>query len=471
MDKEFIITYIQEKNYWWKKATIEKEDKGIKRDNYIDRILKIIPLDRIICLSGIRRCGKTTLLYQLTDTLLQQGKNPKQILYIKLDDLIGKIEDIRDIIQIYQELTGIDPKKEQIFFIIDEIQVQNNWQYQLKYFIDGRYKSKFIISGSSKTLLYKNASESLAGRIRFIDIFPLTFSEFITFNEKNIDIKHIKSPTFENIQGYYHQLLPNKEVILHLLRTYKEVGGFPEWFTIKNKKQWHQILFEDYLSLILFKDIVFTYKIKDPFLLEKMVSDLASFSTNRANYSKLSDRLDADRETIKLYLHYLESSGLIFTAEVYFKSKKARERIAKKIYFWEEGLRKAITLDTDDGKAMENIVAWHTMKYMREKQVFSHPSYWKNTYEVDFILDIKKPIPIEVKYQHNPTDIKGLIEFCKKFKTEKGIVVTKDTFKKETIENTEVWFIPLWLYLLIIETGILPSTEDTKLLNDDEQYT
>lgn len=450
MDKDFVIAYLQDKNYWWKKATVDEEDKGIKREEYIKKIQEIFPLDRIICLNGIRRCGKTTILYQLVDALIKQGKNPQRIIYFKMDDLIGKIDDIREIVHIYQELTGVDPKEEQVFFIIDEIHVQNQWQFQLKYFIDGKYNSTFIISGSSKTVLYKDASESLAGRIRFVDVFPLTFDEFIRFSRIDIDIDFSDTLIFDKIKSYYHHLLPQKEQILHLLRTYKTVGGFPEWFKIKKRKQWQRVLVDDYLSLILFKDIVFTYKIKDPILLQKMVGDLASFSTNRVNYSRLSDRLDADRETIKLYLHYLESSGLIYIAEVYFKSKKARERIAKKIFFWEEGLRKALTLDDNDGKAMENIVAWHVIKKMREKHVFYQPSYWKNTYEVDFILDEQKPIPIEVKYKNDPADIKGLIEFIKKFDVKKGIVVTKDTFKKEIIENTEILFIPVWLFLLIV---------------------
>ena len=96
MDKDFVIAYLQDKNYWCKKATVDEEDKGIKREEYIKKIQEIFPLDRIICLSGIRRCGKTTILYQLVDTLIKQGKNPQRIIYFKMDDLIGKIDDIRD---------------------------------------------------------------------------------------------------------------------------------------------------------------------------------------------------------------------------------------------------------------------------------------------------------------------------------------------------------------------------------------
>ena len=75
------------------------------------------------------------------------------------------------------------------------------------------------------------------------------------------------SMKYEDIQKLYHALLPQREKLLHLFRQYLQVGGFPEWFKIQNKKQWQQILLDDYISLILFKDIVFVYNIKDPLLL------------------------------------------------------------------------------------------------------------------------------------------------------------------------------------------------------------
>ena len=448
MEKEFVITYLKKKNYWWDTGKIDEMDKGIEREDYVEEILKTLDLERIICLTGIRRSGKTTLLFQFIETLLKRDVPPKQIVYVKIDDMLGKIDDIRDIVSIYEELTGVNPKENNVIFLLDEIHFLKNWQFQLKYFIDSKYKSKFIISGSSKTLLYKNASESLAGRIRFINVFPLTFKEFIKFN--GFETHPPNKIDFETIKKFYYDLLPKKEQILHLFRQYLDVGGFPEWFKVKNIKQWQRVLVDDYLSLILFKDIVFVFKIKDPILLEKMVNELAFFSTNRFSYTKLSNRLDADRETIKLYLYYLASSGLIFISEVYFKSKKARERIEKKIYFWEEGLRKALTMDEDEGKAVENIVAWHVIKRAMNKKIFFQPSYWKNHYEVDMVLPEKKPIPVEVKYRENPTDIKGLLEFTNKFDVKQGFVVTKDLLDKQIINGKEILFIPTWIFLLVL---------------------
>jgi hypothetical protein len=229
-----------------------------------------------------------------------------------------------------------------------------------------------------------------------------------------------------------------------------EIGGFPEWFKIKNLSSWYKTL-EDYISLILFKDIVSVFKIKDPLLLEKMVKEIAQLSTNRFSYLGLSKRLDADRETIKLYLFYLKSSMLIFTAEVYSTTKRMREMKEKKIYFWEEGLRKALTLDTVEAKAVENIVAWHLIKKGLESKTFFTPFYWKNRHEVDFVFDDSKHITaVEVKYRSeiSNSDIKGLLEFIGKFNLEKAAVVTRDLIERREIEGKEILFIPAWLLLL-----------------------
>jgi predicted AAA+ superfamily ATPase len=94
----------------------------------------------------------------------------------------------------------MDPSRESTYFLLDEIHVMKEWQLQLKYYTDAHAKCRFIISGSSKTLLYRDASESLAGRIRFFEVFPLTFREFLEFN--NIDLSGMipQEPDLESFE-------------------------------------------------------------------------------------------------------------------------------------------------------------------------------------------------------------------------------------------------------------------------------
>jgi len=453
MDREFIITYLQKRNYWWQTGRVEPVDKGVRRSEYLNKIQDFSKLERIICLTGIRRSGKTTVLYQYIDHLLEYTDATK-IVYVKIDDLIGKIDSIHDILNVYHELTGVDPSKEKVYFLLDEIHVQKGWQLQLKYYVDAHAGCKFIISGSSKSLLYLDASESLAGRITFIDVFPLTFHEFLEFH--HILLGETGSQNlcdFKEIEKAYHSLLVRKQDIIHLLRLYFDTGGYPEWFKIKDLEQWHRTIVEDYFALIIFKDIVRVFKVKDPLILEKLVRDIAVFSTNRFSYKGLSERLGVNRETLKLYLYYLQSSMMIFIADVYTPSGKATEKRAKKLYFWEEGLRRALTLDKDDGKSAENIVAWHLIKRGMDSKPFFKPAYWKNKFEVDFVYDDSQMvIPVEVKYREQPTgsDVKGLIEFMDLYDSSYGIVVTKDIFRKDETGGYRILYIPIWLFLIIV---------------------
>ena len=452
MDKEFIIEYLKKRNYWWGTSKIDEDDKGIERD-YISDIEELLKLDRIVCLSGIRRAGKSTLMFQSMDSLIKKGIKPDHVVYAKMDDLSGKIDTLHDVVNVYHEISGVNPKNEIVYFFFDEVHFMKNWQQHLKFYIDLKSGSKFIVSGSSKTLLYKDASESLAGRIRFMDIFPLTFREFVKFSGNEINIERFfYTKNIAEIKEIYYDLLPKKEGLIYLFREYLTVGGFPEWFKVKNIRQWRRILVDDYLSLILFKDIIHTFKIKDPILLENLVRETARFSTQRFSYLSLSNRLDADRETIKLYLYYLKASMLIFISGVYSKNKKIRERSEKKIYFWEEGMRKALTLDENEATAVENVAAWHLIKEGFTKKVFFEPFYWKNTHETDFVLDTDILLPVEIKYREHPKDVKGLLNFMEKFSVKKGIVVTKDLLEEREFNinglEVKVLYIPAWLFLL-----------------------
>ena len=453
-NSELLISYLKRVNYWWETGKISDEDKGKPRDEYIEQIFKYLKVNRIICLTGIRRSGKTTLLYQIIDRLINNGVDPLKIVYLKMDDIIGILTNLRELEDIYMELFGIDIKTNQIYFLIDEIHVMKDWQRQIKYFIDFKYKSKFIVSGSSRTLLFREASESLVGRIIFINVFPLSFKEFIAFYGIKLSVPKInlRRLEFEKIRRIYLQLIDKKPIIQNKLNEYIEVGGFPEWFKIRNKILWYRLLSDDYFTLTIAKDILLIFNPRDPILLNRLAREIAKLTTERFSYLGLANKFDTSKDTIRQYIYYLSSSMLIFIAEKYTKKGLSQERSPKKIYFWEEGLRRAITLDQSIGKSVENIVVWHLIKLGASIDPTFIPFYWKNKYEVDFIFAVDDVlVPIEVKYRGHVTIPKGFIELSrKKILFDKAIVVTKDTLDCKRYETFEVFFIPLWLFLLIL---------------------
>ncbi|PKP59236.1 MAG: hypothetical protein CVT89_01505 [Candidatus Altiarchaeales archaeon HGW-Altiarchaeales-2] len=117
-------------------------------------------------------------------------------------------------------------------------------------------------------------------------------------------------------------------------------------------------------------------------------------------------------------------------------------------------MRRALTLDEDEAMSVENITAWHLIKEGFSKKVFFESFYWKNGYEVDFVLETDILLPVEVKYREKPYEIKGMLDFADKFSVKRGIVVTKDTIDEKTFDingkKVKILFIPAWLFLLAI---------------------
>lgn len=447
-----LLSYLKEQNTWWDKGSVNKKLLGRPRSNYLELLKEEVNNNRIVALSGIRRSGKTTLLFQLMSSLLAAKTNPQRILYFKIDDLDQDYK-IEEILNIYQEITGLDFKRSRVFVFIDEIQYLKNWQRQLKRWLDAKLPIKFFVTGSSVLLLYRQASESLVGRIHFMPIYPLTFPEFLEFNHltiKSPKIDFSQKTFFKKIEQVYKDNILAQRKIKYFFNQYLEIGGFPEWFEVKDREKWRRILRDEYFALIIYKDITKTFKIKDPLLLEHLIKEIAHHSSERFSYLSLANKLDADKETIKLYIYYLRSALLISMFEVYSKTRLMSERKEKKLLFWEEGMRKALTGRAgQNGHSLENVVSWH-LSILNPVRDFNEGFYWKNKAEVDFVLERDKTtIPVEIKLsaKQESVKLKGLIEFMDKFNSPYGLVVYQGNFALERVGKKPIYFVPAWWLL------------------------
>ena len=170
---------IIERNPWWISGSVPGELIGITRREYLGKIEDRLKDQKLLAILGIRRSGKSTLIYQSIKFLLQNGADPKSIFYINADDFEkpGR-EDIEKTLDFFQQKNMVSLKDKKIYVFIDEIQNIRGWQQLLKKYYDLKFASKFIVSGSSSSLIYKNSSESLAGRISFIEVFRLHSGNF-----------------------------------------------------------------------------------------------------------------------------------------------------------------------------------------------------------------------------------------------------------------------------------------------------
>ncbi|MFW6305278.1 MAG: ATP-binding protein, partial [Candidatus Saliniplasma sp.] len=304
---------------------------------------------------------------------------------------------------------------------------------EIKSIWDRGYPVKFIVSGSSSMNILKGGGESLVGRISLHRLYPFSFGEFLKYYKVQFDGLNY-SDILENEIKYP----VNSGKIQVKFEEYLKTGGFPEILTKDKKKDY----LNDIVSLTFYRDIMNMLPVKRTEVLEGLFYNFIRESGQVINYNKLADSLDTKYETVKDYIDHLESSFLIEKSTLYSKNKLKSIRKNPKIYVADHGFSALEKMEK--GLRVETAVYNHIT---RNRDAY----YWKDRKELDVVVDTKqKPIPIEVKFkeQISKKDVKGLIDFMKKTDVEKGLVVSKNDYKTETVDEKSLVYVPAWLFLL-----------------------
>jgi uncharacterized protein len=430
---------LEQNKFWDDKLKI---DKDLVIREKLDQLKKYIDINQILVITGIRRSGKSTLLLELLDYLINiKNINPKNICYLNLESpYFEKFKnDSKYLDIIYKEFIELNSisKSEKIYFLLDEIQFFKNWQI----FVKSRYETdniKFIITGSNSWLLSQEFTTLLSGRSIDIVIYPFNFKEHLLY--KKIKCSNLK----EKIQ--------NKQKIIKEFNNYLIEGGFPE--IVKNKKkEINREILLTYYKNILFQDIVPRFNIKDINNLEKLSYYLITNFTSCYSYNKLSKHLDFSDKTIKEYINYLQKSYIFFELNKFDYSLKKQMNFLKKLYVIDNGLLNSISFkfSKDFGRLYENLVFIELKR--RYEQVYYYIT--KNNHEVDFLVFEKNKVQqlIQVCYEINSLNVferetRSLIQATKELKCKDLIIITKDIEKEEKINNIKIKFIPLWKWLL-----------------------
>jgi uncharacterized protein len=414
-------------NPWWVYNKVDFSKSKINR-SITQELIKFLDVREIIILKGIRRSGKSTVIYQLIDYLLKKGVLSKNIFYFNFDQPLidSSISSLEDLIKSYWQLNN---PKGKVYFFLDEIQNIDFWEKWIKKEFDLREKDvKFIITGSNNSLLSNKLATSLTGRTLSVNIFPLSFQEFLDFNNfviNDIDLDKLK--------------------ILHYLDVFLKKGGFPE-VVLENDSEINKRRLVEYFENILLRDIIILKNISETKKLKDLAYYLITNCSSKITYSKLSQTFGLNKATIKEYISHISQSFLTYEINFYSYSLKNSLSIQKpkKIYNIDNGLREAIAFKfwDDNSKLVENLVF---VDLLRRGYLIN---YWFFKNEVDFVISIKnKLILINVCYTNKIPDreIKGFSDFEKEHKNViKKIIITNDL---EKIENN-IHYIPLHKFLL-----------------------
>ena len=377
-----------------------------KRELYSDlaRSLKKILITSVV---GLRRTGKTTLLKQLINTLVQEGVSRQDILLYSFDEE----RELPAVIDEFLKISAQDIETKKLFFFFDEIQKLPQWQNKLKMYYDQYPNLKFVVSGSSSIFIRKS-SESLAGRIQEFWLPPLSFREFLQFRGKS-------------------ELREKQKLFAAELGRELEIFSGRQFIEIINENQEFADSYLDTLAKkIIFEDIPQVFPIEQPQVLMRVFQIIAHAPGMLLDYHNLSSDLGINEKTLSNYVYYLEMAFLIKKIYNYSPNQLTSEKKLKKVYPMASSFCKAET-----PKIMESLaITQRDCKF-----------FWRRTQEVDGILiEKKRLIPFEVKYSDRikENELKGLRQFMKEFRTE-GIVVTKNLEKEGKIH-----YLPLWKWLL-----------------------
>jgi len=424
-------------NRWWSTGKIEDVYlKPYKRTLFYE-LNKFLETRQILLIYGLRRVGKTTLMYQLIDSLLRTDIDKKHILYFSFDE---KIISLKELFENYSQLIlGKDILKEKrIYVFLDEIQKLENWQNQLKLFYDLYPNLKFIISGSASLAIFKTAKESLAGRAYEFILPILSFLEYLQFLEEKIaPVKNI----FD--LSCLKETYLKKEYLLPQFFSYLKKGGF-----IEIAKEEDDLKIKEYpksiLERVIFVDIPSSFKIREPQILKAILELVAANPGFLLDYSRLAETFKKDQRVISQYVYYLKYALLIKILYNFSGSIFASERKLKKVYLTSSNFIYSFFSEKFSdpeflGKIIENLVA----------NFGEGDFFWKERQnEVDLVLKDKTPIEVKFKEKITKKDIKGILKFSQKSNIKKAIILTKDELKEEKINNLNLYFIPVWIYLL-----------------------
>ena len=357
---------------------------------------------QVTVLTGMRRTGKTTLVKQLI-----AASDIRQKLYFDLERLDNRAlfaEENYETIVFALKQRGID-FTERVLLAIDEIQLTPNLPSVIKYLYD-TYDIKFLLTGSSSYYLKNRFNESLAGRKKIFEVYPLTFNEFLVFREVPfVSSGHFTSTPF--IASEYERLKP-------LYEEYINYGGFPEVVltsSVRDKKDMILDIVSSYVNL----DVASVSDFRTSAEIYKLIKLLAVRIGTKLDISKLSSATAISRVTVENYLELLEQSYLIRTIPVTANSPDREIVKARKIYFLDNGIA-SVSAELSSGSKFENAV-------FNQLLHFGDVSYYqlKTGREIDFILD--KKAAFEVKETGAESDLKNVRHLAKNLSIDSCYVI------------------------------------------------
>lgn len=381
------------------------------------------------CFVGIRRTGKSYMMYQQIHNLMNDGISSSQIVYVNFEDerlLEIGVDDLNTILEIGIEFSGSKGKP---YLFLDEIQNVDGWEKFVRRVADMKYRIN--ITGSNSKMLSKEIASTLGGRFMIVNVFPYSFKEYFSANHiENIMLAQIGTKKRADIVSQYEQ--------------YVTYGAFPELVDIKNKRPFLNNIYQT----VYLQDIITRNKITNDFAVRLILKKIAESVTKALSFNRLTNivksaGISIGKQTVINYVGHMLDSYLIFSLQNY-----ASKKTSPKYYFMDTGLLGLMLLDCKTAQ-LENLVAVELIR----RYGFENVYFFENNIEVDFYIPSEN-LAIQVSMQvlddvdTLERETRAFVKLNQFIPDTKCLLVTNSEETKLNCDGIKIDVVPIWKWLL-----------------------
>lgn len=376
--------------------------KRLKPRRIANKIMsRLLKSNDLIVLLGARQVGKTSIMHLLIDSLLQVEKVERnRVFYFDLEDM-NLLEVVNRGVEefiAFLAANGAD-LKERCFVFLDEIQYMENPSNFLKIIADHHKEISVVVSGSSSFSIKTKFKDSLAGRKRIFEIYPLDFGEFLEFKDRKDLAGFWDTGNWEKARFF-------EDDFLRYFEEYVIFGGLPKVSLLPTREENVEYL-KDVVNSYIKKDIKDLFRIDNPYAFNRVIKLLTLHAGNSINFTNLTTMCGISRRTLERYLFILESTFIIRLINPFYSNKIKEVTKMPKLYFMDTGIRNIIVGDLnslegrrDSGNLVENSVF---LMLLTGKDPLDEIYYWRTKAgaEMDFVLkgEGERLRGYEVKYR------------------------------------------------------------------------
>jgi len=430
MERDEVLRILLDWNYWG-----DYKDESIERRGYINELNRLLKTGEIAVIKGVRRAGKSTLMLQFVKKLVEEGLKEENTLVVNFEDPRFKnldLELLDTIYETYMEELQVDGEH---LVVLDEVQEIEGWEKFSRYLQEAK-RGNVLITGSSSKLLSEEYSTLLAGRHVDIEVFPLSFREFLDFKGVSIESRV--------------DIIKHRHKIRNLLREYMEFGGFPKVTLIEEGKG---DLLANYFRDIVIRDVQVRFRVRETAKLEELAKYYLTNISTLQSFNRARQALNLSLDTVERFSRYFSIARLLFFVPKFSFSLKQQILNPRKVYCIDSGLRNIVSFKfaEDIGRIAENVVFLELFR--SGKEVY----YWRDRAgrEVDFAvkekLKVRELVQVCWRIEEEKTrkrEIAALVKAMDELKLKEGLIITENTEGRENINGKWITYKPLWKWLV-----------------------